>query len=99
LLIQIEGGYQEDGKGPSIWDKLTHDHPELVADHSTADVGPDSYHFYKQDVAALKEIGVTSALVLLVNCCSYYFLLHISSSIIASRSLGPEFFRMGQRSM
>lgn len=63
LLLKIEGGWQEDGKGPSIWDTLAHDHPELIADHSTGDVGPDSYHFFKKDIQALKEIGVSFHLV------------------------------------
>lgn len=60
---QIEGGFNLDGKGPSIWDTMTHNHPEMIADHSTADIGPDSYHFYKKDVEALKLVGVNN-----INC-------------------------------
>ena len=53
------GAWNEDGKGPSIWDTLTHNHPELIADHLTADIGPDSYHHYKDDIEALKQVGVS----------------------------------------
>lgn len=55
---QIEGAWNIDGKTPSIWDTFTHNHPELIADHSTGDVGGDSYHLYRKDIEALKEIGV-----------------------------------------
>lgn len=58
---QIEGAWKDDGKGPSIWDTMTHEHPEMIADHSTGDIGPDSYHFYKQDVEALKHVGVNDS--------------------------------------
>ena len=56
---QVEGAWDLDGKTPSIWDTMTHDRPELIADHSTGDIGPDSYHFYKEDVKALKSVGVS----------------------------------------
>ncbi|CRK86862.1 CLUMA_CG000688, isoform A [Clunio marinus] len=55
---QIEGGWNADGKTPNIWDTLVHTRPELIKDQSNADVGADSYHFYKEDVKALKNAGL-----------------------------------------
>jgi beta-glucosidase/6-phospho-beta-glucosidase/beta-galactosidase len=51
------------GKGESIWDRLTHDHPEAIKDKSTADVACNSYHLYKEDVRLLKDLGVRIFLV------------------------------------
>jgi beta-glucosidase len=54
--FQIEGGWADDGKGPSIWDTFTHT-PGKIKDGSTGDVACDHYHRYLEDVdliAALK---------------------------------------------
>jgi hypothetical protein len=56
---QVEGGWNEDGKSESVWDKLTHEHPEFVSDHSNGDISSDSYHMYMKDIQALKSVGVS----------------------------------------
>ncbi len=55
---QIEGAANEDGRGPSIWDKFSHT-PGKTFHGETGDVADDSYHLYKEDVALLKNLGVT----------------------------------------
>ncbi|XP_042453908.1 beta-glucosidase 13-like isoform X3 [Zingiber officinale] len=55
---QYEGAATEGGRGPSIWDTLSHRHPELIADGSNGDVAVDSYHLYKEDVNIIKRMGM-----------------------------------------
>ena len=55
---QIEGAWNLDGKSLSIWDSFTHNRPEMILDKSNGDVSSDSYHFYREDIEALKQVGV-----------------------------------------
>ena len=54
---QVEGAWNEAGKGPSIWDTFVHT-PGRIAHGDTGDVSVDHYHRYKEDVAVMKELGL-----------------------------------------
>jgi beta-glucosidase len=54
---QIEGAWNEDGKGPSIWDTFTHT-PGRIRNGDTGDVACDHYHRWPEDLALLRELGV-----------------------------------------
>jgi beta-glucosidase len=56
---QIEGAWNEDGKGESIWDRFTHTEGR-IANGDTGDVACDSYHRYRDDIALLREMNLTS---------------------------------------
>ncbi|XP_013190175.2 myrosinase 1 [Amyelois transitella] len=56
--FQIEGGWNADGKGESMWDTYLHEHPEYTPDHANGDVAADSYHKYKEDIEMIKELNV-----------------------------------------
>ncbi|KAK4985077.1 hypothetical protein LTR50_006190 [Elasticomyces elasticus] len=45
---QVEGAVQAEGRGPSIWDVLTHRVTDFVADNSTGDIADNQYYLYKQ---------------------------------------------------
>jgi beta-glucosidase len=53
---QIEGAWNEDGKGESIWDRFAHT-PGKIQNGDTGDVALDHYHRYKDDVALIKSLG------------------------------------------
>lgn len=55
---QIEGAWDEDGKGPSIWDTFAHE--GKIRDGSTGDVAVDHYHRYKEDIQLMKDLGTTA---------------------------------------
>jgi len=54
---QIEGAWDEDGRGPSIWDTYSHT-PGLITDGSTGDVTDDHYHQLESDLDLMKELGL-----------------------------------------
>src|SRR5262245_16155332 len=56
---QVEGAWNEDGKGPSIWDTYAHI-PGNIKNDDNGDVANDHYHRYKEDVALLKSIEATA---------------------------------------
>lgn len=56
---QIEGAANEDGRGLSIWDTFSKKSGN-VKNGDTGDTACDSYHLYNEDVALLKELGVSS---------------------------------------
>jgi beta-glucosidase len=56
---QIEGAWNEDGKGLSIWDTFAHT-PGKIKNGDTGDVALDHYHRYKEDVQVRKDMGVTA---------------------------------------
>jgi beta-glucosidase/6-phospho-beta-glucosidase/beta-galactosidase len=55
---QVEGAARDEGKGPSIWDLISHRQPNAVADNTTGDVVASHYYLYKQDFARLKSLGI-----------------------------------------
>ncbi|KAL3533003.1 hypothetical protein ACH5RR_006524 [Cinchona calisaya] len=55
---QTEGGANEGGKGPSIWDTFTQRRPGMIKEGGNGNVAVDSYHLYKEDVKVLKNMGL-----------------------------------------
>uniref|UniRef100_A0A8C3PQ85 Lactase n=1 Tax=Calidris pygmaea TaxID=425635 RepID=A0A8C3PQ85_9CHAR len=54
---QIEGGWDADGKGPSIWDNFTHV-PGNIKNNDTGDIACDSYNKVEEDIYLLRALGV-----------------------------------------
>lgn len=54
---QIEGGFNQDGKGASIWDTFSHI-PGRIANGDTGDTACDHYHRYAEDCEIMKQIGL-----------------------------------------
>ena len=54
---QIEGAWNEGGKGESIWDRFVHT-PGTVVDGSVGDVACDHVHRWQEDVDAMAELDL-----------------------------------------
>ncbi|MCK8678038.1 GH1 family beta-glucosidase [Streptomyces lichenis] len=55
---QIEGAAAEDGRTPSIWDVFSRT-PGKVRNGDTGDIAADHYHRMREDVALMRELGVS----------------------------------------
>jgi beta-glucosidase len=56
---QIEGAWDRDGKGESIWDRFSHT-PGRIDGGDTGDVACDHYHRWREDLDLLKELGTNA---------------------------------------
>jgi hypothetical protein len=56
---QIEGAWNEDGKGESIWDRFAHT-PGKIKNADTGDSACDSYHRWREDIALIRAMNHTS---------------------------------------
>ncbi|XP_055981586.1 cytosolic beta-glucosidase [Sorex fumeus] len=56
---QVEGGWDADGKGPSVWDTFTHQGGERVFKNQTGDVACGSYTLWEEDLKCIKQLGLT----------------------------------------
>jgi beta-glucosidase len=56
---QVEGAWNEDGKGESIWDHFSHT-PGKIKNNDNGDVACDHYHRYTEDVRIMQALQMKS---------------------------------------
>lgn len=54
---QIEGGWNEGGRGMSIWDTFCHT-PGKIYENQTGDIACDFFHRYEEDIAIMHQLGI-----------------------------------------
>ena len=55
---QVEGAWNADGKGESVWDRFAHT-PGRIENGDTGDMACDHYHHMPADVALMKSLGLS----------------------------------------
>lgn len=58
---QIEGAWNIDGKGESVWDHFTHNKNRKIKDRSNADVTCDFYHRYESDIELMRNMNIPAS--------------------------------------
>lgn len=56
---QIEGAWNADGKGESVWDRFSHQ-PYRILNGDNGDIACDHYNNLKEDIRLIKGLGITS---------------------------------------
>ncbi|HEX2954761.1 MAG TPA: GH1 family beta-glucosidase [Bacillota bacterium] len=56
---QIEGAWNSDGRGESIWDRFSHKAGN-IADGRNGDIACDHYHRWQEDLQIMKELGTNA---------------------------------------
>ena len=56
---QIEGAFNTDGRGPSIWDTFSKT-PGKVVNGDTGDTACDHYNRFDEDIKIMKELGISA---------------------------------------
>lgn len=54
---QLEGAWNADDKGISVWDAFSHESGKVFDNH-TGDTACDHYHRYREDIGLMREIGL-----------------------------------------
>ena len=57
--FQIEGSWNEDGKGPSTWDRFTHQRGKIKTGEN-AEMACNTYHDYQTDIDLMAELGLNA---------------------------------------
>jgi len=54
---QVEGAWNVDGRGESVWDRFAHT-PGKIKGDANGDVACDSYHRYREDIEIMRRLGM-----------------------------------------